>query len=118
LLSTSYKILSTILLARLTAYSDEIIGDDQCGFRRNRSTIDQILCIRQLLEKTWECNGTVHELFIDFKKAYDAVRREVLYDILVEFGRPRKLAGQIKMCLNKTFSTVRIGKYQPNKFCI
>jgi hypothetical protein len=36
LLSTSYKILSSILLSRLTPYADEIIGDNQRGFRRNR----------------------------------------------------------------------------------
>jgi hypothetical protein len=47
LLSTSYKILSNILLARLTPYADEIIGDQQCGFRRNRSTTGQIFYIRQ-----------------------------------------------------------------------
>jgi hypothetical protein len=42
LLSTSYKILSNILLSRLSPYVDEIIGDHQCGFQRNRSTMDQI----------------------------------------------------------------------------
>jgi hypothetical protein len=41
-LSTSYKILSNILLARLTPYADEIIGDHQCVFQHNRSTTDQI----------------------------------------------------------------------------
>jgi hypothetical protein len=51
LLSTSYKILSNILLSRLSPYIDEIIGDRQCGFRRNRSAIDQIFCICQILEK-------------------------------------------------------------------
>jgi hypothetical protein len=51
LLSTSYKILSTILLSRLSLYIDEIIGDHQCGFRGNRSTADQIFCIHQILEK-------------------------------------------------------------------
>ena len=50
LLLTCYKILSNIILGRLTPYVDEIIGDHQC-FRRNRSTIDQIFCIRQILEK-------------------------------------------------------------------
>jgi hypothetical protein len=35
LLSTSYKILSNILLSRLIPYADEIIGDHQCGFQRN-----------------------------------------------------------------------------------
>jgi hypothetical protein len=83
--------LSNILLSRLIAYADEIIGDHQCGFQRNRSTTDQIFYIRQILEKRWEYNGTVRHLFIDFKKAYDSVRREALYNILIEFGIPRKL---------------------------
>jgi hypothetical protein len=32
LLSTSYKILSNVLLSRLSLYMDKIIGDHQCGF--------------------------------------------------------------------------------------
>jgi hypothetical protein len=51
LLSTAYKILSNILLVRLTPYVSEIIGNNQCGFRRNRSTTDQIFYIWQILEK-------------------------------------------------------------------
>ena len=49
LLPTTCKILSNILLSRLTPYAVEIIGDHQCGFRRNRSTADRIFCIRQIL---------------------------------------------------------------------
>ena len=79
-----YKILSNVILGRLTPYVDEIIGDHQCGFRRNRSTIDQIFC--KYCRKKWEYNGTVHQLFIDFKKAYDSVKKEVLYNILTEFS--------------------------------
>ena len=41
--------------------------------------------------KKWEYNEAVHRLFIDFKKAYDSVRREVLYNILIEFVIPKKL---------------------------
>jgi hypothetical protein len=82
--STSYKILSIILQSRLTPYLDEIIGDHQCEFRRNRSKTDQIFCIRQTLEKKWysRYNGTVHQLVIDFTDAYVSVRREVLYNTL------------------------------------
>jgi hypothetical protein len=36
-------------------------------------------------------NETVHQLFIDFKKAYNSVRREVLYNILIESGVPMEL---------------------------
>jgi sorting nexin-29 len=110
--------LCNILLCRLISYADEIIGDHQCGLRRNRSTTDQIFYICQILEKKWGYNGTVHQLFIDFKKAYDSVRREVLYIILIEFGIPRKLVGLIKMCLNETYSIVRIGKNLSDKFTV
>ena len=53
LLPNTNKILSNILLSRLILYVKEIIGDHQCGFRRNRLTIDHIFCIRQILEKKW-----------------------------------------------------------------
>jgi hypothetical protein len=88
LLSTSYKMLSNILLSWLIPYIDEIVGDHQCGFRCNRSSTDQIFCICQRLGNKLEYNETVHQLFIDFKKAYESVRREVLYNILTEFGSP------------------------------
>jgi hypothetical protein len=52
----------------------------------------------------------VHQLFIDFKKAYDSVKREVLYNILLEFGTPKKLVRPIKMCLNESYSKVCVGK--------
>ena len=41
-------------------------------------------------EKKWEYNEAVHQLFIDFKKAYDSVRREDLYNILSQFGIPHE----------------------------
>jgi len=41
--------------------------------------------------KNWKYNEAGHQLFIDFKKAYDSVRREALYNILIEFGIPIKL---------------------------
>jgi hypothetical protein len=40
LLITSYKILSNVLLSRITSHPDEIIGVHQCGFRHYRSTTD------------------------------------------------------------------------------
>jgi hypothetical protein len=60
----------------------------------------------------------VHQLFIDFKKAYDSIKREVLCNILFEFGIPKKPVRLIKMCLNETYSKVRVGKLLSDKFPI
>ena len=60
----------------------------------------------------------MHHLFIDFKKAYDSVRREALYNILIEFGNSMKLLRLIRMCLNVTYSRVRVGKHLSDMFCI
>jgi hypothetical protein len=68
------------------------------------------------LEKKWEYHEIVHQLFIDFKNAYDPVRKEVLYSVLMEFGIPMKLVRLIKMCLNKMYSKVCIGRQLSGTF--
>jgi len=60
----------------------------------------------------------VHQLFIDLKKAYDSVRREVLYNILTEFGIIMKLLRLIKMCLTETYSRVQVDKNLSDMFPI
>jgi len=52
----------------------------------------------------------VHHLCIDFKRASDSVRREVLCNILIEFGIPMKLVRLLKMCLTEMYSTFWVGK--------
>jgi hypothetical protein len=69
-------------------------------------------------EKKGEYNGTVHQLFIDFKKAYNSVRREVLYNILNESGIPIKLVMLTEMSLNETYSKVCMGKNLSDAFPI
>jgi hypothetical protein len=60
LLSTANEILSNILLAMLTPYVSEIIGDHQCGFCHNSSTTDHIFYICQILEKKWESASVIY----------------------------------------------------------
>jgi hypothetical protein len=62
--------------------------------------------------RKWEYNDTVHQLFITLKKSYDSVRREVLYNILIEFGVPTKLVRLMKLWLNEMYSKVQNGLKQ------
>ena len=58
----------------------------------------------------------MHQIFTDFKKAYDSVRREVLYNILIECGIPMILVRLTEMCLNETYSRVQEGKHLPDMY--
>jgi hypothetical protein len=106
-LPTTNKILSNSLLSRLTPNVDGIIGDHQCGFRRNRSPTDQILCTCHILERKNGSTMGQYILLVDFEKVHDSLRRALLYNILTEVGIPMKLFRLIKMCLNKSYSKVR-----------
>jgi hypothetical protein len=83
--------------------------------------IKQIFLICQILEKKWDYGEIVHEQFIDSKKACDALRKEVLYNILIKLEVPIKVVMLIKMhnpiikiikmCLNETYDKIHIGKH-------
>jgi len=83
-----------------------------------RSTMIINAAFIKYLTKKCEYTEAVHQLFKDLKNAYDSVRREVLYNILTEFGIPMKLVRLIKMCLNETYSSVWVGKHLYNMFPI
>ena len=118
ILPPTSRILSSILMSRLTPCAQEIIGDHQYGFQCNRSTTEHVFCICQILEKKWELNGAVHQLFIDFKTAFDSVRNKVLHNFLIEFGIPMKLVRLPKLCQNETCSTVWLSKHFSDMFPI
>ena len=44
----------------------------------------QLLIIYCAFVRYWEFNEAEHQLFVDLKNAYDSVRREVLYNIVIE----------------------------------
>ena len=68
--------------------------------------------------KKQEYNEVVHQLFIGFKKGYDSLRREVLYNILIQFDIPMKLVRLIVMHLTETYSRVLVGKNLSDMFPI
>jgi hypothetical protein len=63
-----------VLFARISPFAENIIGNYQCGFRKNRSMTNQIFTLRQVMEKTKEFGIETRHLFVDFKSAYDTVK--------------------------------------------
>lgn len=108
LLSCAYKILSNILFRRLTPFAEREIGRYQAGFRRGRSTIDQIFTLRTILERGHEYKMPTHHLFIDFKSAYDSIKRPKLYEALLQMGIPCKLVNLVKLTMKEVRCQVRI----------
>ena len=102
LLNIGYKILTKLITKRLGPYAEKVLGDYQCGFRSNRSTTDHIFTIRTILEKCYEFDITVHQLFIDYKQAYDSVDRDYLYETLDVLGVPKKLTKLVRMTLDNS----------------
>jgi sorting nexin-29 len=106
LLNTAYKIFSGILLGRIKEYSEEIVGEYQCG--TGRSTTDQIFSLRMILSKCWEVNIPVHQLFVDFKQAYDSINRSKLWFALEFLGVPTKLVSLCRMTITNSKCSVRV----------
>jgi hypothetical protein len=82
---------------------------------------DQLLIRFSAFVRYWKKNGSrVNSISAihDFKKAYDSVKSELLYNILIEFGVPMKLFRLIKMFLNYTYSKIHTGKHLSDSFPI
>ena len=118
LLNVTYKVLSNVLKERISPYAEDNLGEYQCGFRPNRSTTDQIFTIRQLLEKSWEFNRDVHQLFIDFRQAYDSIARDSIWKALEDIGVPKKIIQITKQCIGNSKAKVRIGNRNTDTFSI
>jgi hypothetical protein len=85
--------------------AERIIGEYEAGFRKGRSTIDQIFTVKQTLEKCWKRNIDLFQIFIDFQQANDSVDRAVIGYIVKEFGGTRRL---VEITLEITISCVKM----------
>lgn len=118
LLDTVYKIASTLIKQRIEPYAERIIGDYQGGFRKNRSTVDQIFLLKQIMQNCYEYKIPLYVLFIDFQKAYDSIVRKKLYEAMKDLGIPSKLIRLVKMTLNTTTNQVKIKDRTSKEFMV
>ena len=108
LLPSAYKVLSKILSTKLEPHTEAFLSEYQAGFRKQRSTSDQLFSIRQIVQKSYEMNVETHHLFIDFKAAYDSIDREELWNIMAESQFPHKLIRMLKATLANVMCCVKV----------
>ena len=101
LLSHPGKVLTSMIQERLKQKVEEIIGEEQAGFRTGRGTIDQLFTIRQLAEKYIEANPVLYNNFIDYSQAFDSVWQEGLWKALRAKGISKHLVYLIKRIYEK-----------------
>ena len=91
-----------ILLERLQTIIEPQLFEAQCGFRKGRSTVDQIWVIWQVVERAKEYHTPVCMSFVDLTKAYDSVNRQALIAIVKEYGVPRDWLTSSRSCTRET----------------
>lgn len=116
LLSSTGKVLSTILNNRLTTIAEYHNPECQAGFRKNRGCNDMIFSLRQLQEKCIEQNQPLYICFVDFSKAFDTVPRDLLWEVLRKFGCPPKFLHLIKALHTNTSASVNVNGENSSKF--
>ena len=92
LLSIPSKVLTRVILNRIKVAVDEVLRDEQAGFRKDRSCIDQIATLRII---KW--SSPLYLIFVDFEKAFDSVDREAMWRILRHYGIPDKIINMLKV---------------------
>jgi len=107
-----------VLLSRSIPYAEECLGEYQRGFRKGKSAVEQLSMIGQIIEKKYEYRQDFWQIFVDFRKAYDSIHRESLYNIMEEFGIPNKLVKLTKMCMEGTKYQVRVDSTLSEAFTV
>ena len=102
------KVMLKIILNRLRPLAENIIAEEQAGFRRGRSTIEQIFNLRILCEKHLQHQRNIYHMFIDFKKAFDRVWHEALWATMKKFNISGKLIETIQSLYENAMSAVLV----------
>ena len=106
LLSIPGKVFNRILLERMKDTLDGALRENQAGFRKNRSCVDQIAALRIIVEQSEEWNSPLLVNFIDYEKAFDSVDRATLWMLMRHYGIPEKLVNLVKSSYDGTYCQV------------
>ena len=109
LISHPSKVLLKIINNRLKTKAEEILAEEQAGFRSGRSTVEQIVSVRILGEKYRDHQMEIHHNFIDFKKAFDRVWRKALWLVMKKHNVGAGLVNVIESLYNDNSNAVLTG---------
>ena len=107
LTSIAAKIYNSLLLNRVQPEVEKVLRKNQNGFRKNRSTVGQILTVQRLIEDVRAKNLQVSLLFVDFSKAFYSIHRGKMEKILLAYGIPTETVAVIMILYKNTKSLVR-----------
>jgi hypothetical protein len=116
LLNVAYKNFTFLINNRLSSIVESKSEDCQVGFRPNRSTIDNIFIVRRIIEKCHEFNIELHNVFIDYTQAFDAVYRDKTIKCLKNYKIPSKLIKLIAKTLQDTKVRVKVNQNYTEEF--
>ena len=115
-LNVAYKIFAIILNQGLADFTEAILRDYHSGFRPNRSTIDNIFMVRQIIEKCHEYNVDIYNIFTDYTHAFDSIIRNKILESLSMNKIPSKLVNLIKLTLENTRAKVKVNNGYTSAF--
>lgn len=118
LLPIAAKIYNKLILNRIRPFLDPILRMNQNGFRKGRSTLSQILTLRRVLEEARNYNIDAVLVFVDFKKAFDSVDRNKMFNILALYGIPSKFINAIRLLYSNTSAKVQTPDGETSSFSI
>ena len=102
LTSLAAKTYNRILIDRVKPHVDPLLRKNQNGFRQGRGTLEQILCLRRLIEGAQRGDRRLISIFVDFKKAFDSIDCTRMFAILTSYGIPLKVVAALKSLYHET----------------
>ena len=102
------KIFNKMLHNRIKPNFEKIFRMNQNDFIEGRSRIGQILALRRIIEEVQINHMPAVLDFVDFRKAFDSVSRERLFDKLAAYGVPQEIIKAIRAAYTNTTAQVII----------
>ncbi|KAJ3591069.1 hypothetical protein NHX12_009016 [Muraenolepis orangiensis] len=104
LLCVPFKILERMILSRIEPVVDPQLPREQAGFRRGRSTVDQVTLLTQDIEDSFQAKEKVGVVLLDLTAAYDTVWHRGLHLKLLRTIPDRHMVKFImEMLSNRSF---------------